>query len=71
MQFNKNLFQIYIMKYTAKCRDRTCCPTIEYNPLTGYVTIKDDFAGSVTMRLEQFKDLAGNVNRLINNATIT
>jgi hypothetical protein len=61
-----------IIKKTAFCATRTCCPTWELDPETNIVTVKDDFDGSVTMSLEQWKSLVNQANEvdLISQAAI-
>lgn len=43
-----------IIKKTAFCSNKTCCPTIEIDTEANTVTIVDDFEGKVTMDLEQW-----------------
>ena len=38
-----------IIKVTAFCSNKTCCPTAEVNTDNNTVTITDDFEGTVTM----------------------
>ena len=38
-----------IIKVTAFCSNKTCCPTAEVNTENNTVTITDDFEGTVTM----------------------
>ena len=46
-----------VIKKTAFCSNKTCCPTISINTDSNTVTLTDDFGGTVKMDLEQWTSI--------------